>query len=144
MGLCFPWGFDYDLNTNLGIGLIWRKLLIVDDDELSARFFGEVLTSMGHQVAAIGSAVHAFDVIAHDTPDLILMDLEMPDMNGVDATRQLKNNPVTQGIPVVILTAHPEAQAFEEVSMAGADGYLNKQSDRPTIEAAINKALPGS
>ncbi|MEQ8228317.1 MAG: response regulator [Rhodospirillales bacterium] len=120
------------------------KLLIVDDDELSARFFGEVLTSMGHQVAAIGSATHAFDAIAHDTPDLILMDLEMPDMNGVEATRQLKSNPVTQDIPVVILTAHPEAQAFEEVSMAGADGYLNKQSDRPAIEAAINTALSGS
>lgn len=117
------------------------KLLIIDDDELSARFFGEVLTGMGYQVAAVSNAPDAFEVIAQDRPDLILMDLEMPAMDGVEATRHIKNNPITQALPVIILTAHPEAQAFDEVTMAGADGFLSKQSDRPTIEAVLAAAL---
>tara|TARA_B100000405_G_scaffold195507_2_gene137065 strand:+ start:667 stop:1074 length:408 start_codon:yes stop_codon:yes gene_type:complete len=131
------------MNCVLGDIFIMAKLLIIDDDEVSARFFGEILTSMGHRVAALGSAVDAAEVVGEITPDLILMDLEMPEVDGTEATRRLKQIPEFNSIPVVILTAHSEVQAFDEVQAAGADGFLNKQSDRPTIERTIESALAG-
>tara|TARA_R110001592_G_scaffold295428_2_gene565411 strand:+ start:959 stop:1321 length:363 start_codon:yes stop_codon:yes gene_type:complete len=117
------------------------KLLIVDDDEISARFFGEILTSLGHVVIAVGNASDAFDVIAREGTDLVLMDLEMPGINGVEATREIKRNKAFQDVPVLILSAHAEAQAFEEVRLAGADGYIHKHCDRTTLEQKVDEAL---
>lgn len=117
------------------------KLLIVDDDEISARFFGEVLTNLGHRVVAVSNAPDAIELAAGEPPDLILMDLEMPGMNGIDATREIKGNAALSHIPVAILSAHSEAQAFDEVRLSGADDYIHKQSDRATLQRKVDGIL---
>jgi len=117
------------------------RILIVDDEEMSALFFGEILKNMGHSVVAAGSAAAALELLESNKPDLVLMDLEMPGMDGTTATREIKKNPGTAHIPVVILTAHSETRAMEEVTFARADGFLNKQADHAALGAAVDRAL---
>jgi CheY-like chemotaxis protein len=120
-----------------------KRILLVEDNAINRRLAQFLLKSHGYEVWEAGSARDAFVAIAERQPDLILMDIQLPGMDGLAATKELKANPSTRGIPVVAVTSYAmkgdEAKAFE----AGCCGYVTKPIDKERLLEAVTKALAG-
>src|SRR5438093_6127354 len=102
------------------------KLLLVEDNEMNRDMLSRRLARRGYEVSV---AVDGFDGIAKakaELPRLVLMDVTLPGLDGLDATRQLKADPATVGIPVIALTAHAAAGDREQALAAGCDDYDTK------------------
>ena len=95
----------------------------------------------GYAVEVAGSANEAFEVLRERTPDLILMDIQLPGEDGLAATKRLKAVPATATIPVVALTAHAMAGDREQALAAGCAGYISKPIDTRTFGMAVKEFL---
>ena len=105
------------------------KVLIVDDEPDNIELLARRLTRRGYAVVSATSAVEGIAIAETERPDVILMDIKMPQVDGLEATRRLKANPKTNSIPVITLTAHamPEDRAL--ALSAGAEEYESKPVD---------------
>jgi two-component system cell cycle response regulator DivK len=103
-----------------------KRVLVVEDNELNMRLLNDVLEAHGYQVqkAVEGKAVLA--LARQFRPHLVLMDIQLPDISGLDACRQLKADPETQDIPIVAVTAFAMAGDEGKARAAGCDGYITK------------------
>ena len=101
-------------------------ILVVDDYEDAREMYAEYLRFCGFRVAEARNGNEALEQAFSLTPDLILMDLSLPGMDGWEATRQLKADPRTNRIPVVALTGHALAGASEGARKAGCDSFVTK------------------
>lgn len=122
-----------------------RSLILVADDYKDTRdMYGQFLARAGFRVALAGDGLEAVGK-AHDLqPDLIVMDLSMPGMDGSTANRRLKEDPRTSCIPVVLLTAYELEHLTSEVSEAGFAGFLTKPCMPADLIAEIDRVLYGS
>ena len=113
------------------------RVLIVDDNALNLELARAVLHAGQIAVACAADANQAVDQVTAFEPDLILMDIQMPGMDGLELTRRLKAAPQTQGIVVVAFTAY--AMNGDQVKMreAGCDGYIAKPIDVATFAATV-------
>ena len=118
-------------------------ILVVEDNEANQLLVRAVLEMDGHRVALAGSAPEALDQLRASTPDLILMDVQLPGQDGLSLTRELKANPATSGIPVVALTAHAMTGDRELALSAGCAGYISKPIDTHTFGPLVRQFLPG-
>ena len=101
-----------------------RCILIVDDEPLNLKLFTLTLIKRGYRVLQASDGYNAF-VLAHDgRPDLIIMDVQLPEISGLEVTRTLKNSIHTQNIPIVIATAFLIDK--EELRDSGCDGHITK------------------
>ena len=112
-------------------------ILIVDDNPTNAKLLAFILTREGHAVATAGDAEQALAAIARDRPRLILMDLQLPGVDGFELTRRLKADPATAGVVVVAVTAYAMTGDEDRARAAGCDGYLSKPIDTRTLAATI-------
>lgn len=119
-------------------------ILVVDDNPVNARLVSYVLAAEGFEVHAAGDSLAAGAFLTSRAPDLILMDLQLPGMGGLDFTRQLKADPRTRGIPVVALTACAMAGDEEGALRAGCDGYLTKPIDTRSLASQVAVFLRGA
>jgi two-component system cell cycle response regulator DivK len=120
-----------------------RRILLVEDNPLNRELLETVLVRAGYEVLVAPDGESAL-AAAHAThPDLILMDLELPGLDGLEATRRLKADPATRGIPILALTAYAMRGDEERARRAGCDGYLTKPINRRTLLDAIASCLPG-
>ncbi|HET7746491.1 MAG TPA: response regulator [Vicinamibacteria bacterium] len=103
-----------------------RLVLLVDDIEDNREMYVQYLTFTGYRVAEADSGQDALVKAAALRPDVIVMDMSLPGMDGWEATRRLKKDPVTKKIPVVALTGHAFAGSDERAREAGCDGFLTK------------------
>jgi two-component system cell cycle response regulator DivK len=101
-------------------------VLIVDDNERNLRLARDVLRHAGLRTLEAANAAEAFELAAAETPDVILMDIRLPDLDGTEVARRLKENELTAGIPVVALTSFAMKGDREWFLDAGFDGYLEK------------------
>jgi two-component system, cell cycle response regulator DivK len=101
-------------------------VLYVEDDKLSSRLVQKMLKPMGYDTITAEDAATGIHMAVTEMPDIILMDVGLPDMNGYDATRRLKALPEVAHIPVIILTADTTGQVRSACLDAGCDAYLNK------------------
>ena len=106
-----------------------RTVLIVEDQIEMRAIASAYLEHQGYRVLATGDGVDAVRQARTEHPDLIFMDISVPGMDGIRATAELKRDPATRGIPVVILTAHPYGSVGKRAMDAGCDGWLNKPCD---------------
>jgi two-component system cell cycle response regulator DivK len=113
------------------------RVLVVDDNELTVELVTFVLSEDGFDVESARDAAEALMRIALAPPDLILMDVQMPGMNGVDLTRQLKADPATQHVPIVAFTAYAMKGDEAKLRAAGCDGYLSKPIDVATFASKV-------
>jgi CheY-like chemotaxis protein len=113
------------------------EVLVVDDSLVNLRLIRAVLEGKGFTVRGAGSAEEAFAMIRQRPPDLILMDISLPGMSGLEATRILKAEPATKGIPVVGLSAHAMQGDAEKALAVGCDGYLTKPIDTRTLASYL-------
>jgi CheY-like chemotaxis protein len=97
-------------------------ILLVEDEEPIQQFIGDLLQEEGYRVQCASDGAQALDLVADRRPDLVLTDLMMPIMNGFELCRRLKDNPVTSGIPIVVMSAVGRQQAIE----CDADDFLGK------------------
>jgi two-component system cell cycle response regulator DivK len=114
-----------------------KKVLVVEDDMDNRRIVVKVLSVEGYRVIEAADGVQALARVREEPPDLILMDLALPNMDGWEATRQLKLDPATRAIPVVALTAFAMRGDEEQARAAGCDDYLPK----PVRPAAIREIV---
>jgi two-component system, cell cycle response regulator DivK len=101
-------------------------ILIVEDNEKNLKLVRDILQFRGYRTLEAGTAEEGISLAGEHRPDLILMDIQLPDMDGGTALQQLRAEPSTAGIPVVALTAQAMAGDRERLLGAGFDGYLTK------------------
>lgn len=110
-------------------------VLVVDDNPVNSKLVRVVLTCAGYEVLTAGDAVEALSLMARRPPQLVLMDLQLPGMDGLELTRLIKAAPATAHVPVVALTAYAMRGDEERALAAGCAGYIAKPID--------TRALPG-
>lgn len=118
-------------------------LLLVEDNELNRDMQVRRLERKGFEVLIAMDGQEGVEVATAKLPDLILMDLNLPVMDGWEATRQLKGAPETRGIPIIALTAHATSGDREKAMEAGCDEYVSKPIDMAQLLAMIEKTLSG-
>lgn len=118
------------------------KILIADDDEMNRDVLSRRLHRHGYEVAVACDGEEVVAMASSETPDLILMDLSMPVLNGWQATEKIKSNPATQHIPVLAFTSHKING--EDAMMAGFDGYALKPVELDSLLAQMEKLLGGA
>lgn len=116
-------------------------VLVVDDFQDNREMFAEYLAFSGFRVAEAATGREALDRAFELIPDLILMDLSLPEIDGWKATRFLKNDPRTKQIPIVALTGHALAGHSREAKDAGCDAFLTKPCLPDTLVAEIRRVL---
>jgi CheY-like chemotaxis protein len=117
------------------------KVLLVEDNEASRDGLSRHLRRKGYAVVLAVDGRQGLDVARAEAPDLILMDMSLPVLDGWEATRQLKAGPHTRGIPVIALTAHAMAGDRERALEAGCDDYETKPIEFPRLLAKIEALL---
>ena len=118
-----------------------EPILIVDDNPVNARLASLTLELAGFKVQTAADAQQALDAIAQTLPRLILMDVQLPGMDGLELTRRLKADPATAAIPVVAITSYAMRGDEERVRAAGCDGYIAKPIDTRTFAATVDGFL---
>ncbi len=107
-----------------------EKILLVEDNAVNRDLIQFLLSSQGYQVLEAGTAQEAFEILKTERPDLILMDIQLPGMDGLEATKKLKGDPATQDIPVVAVTSYAMKGDREQALAAGCVGYITKPIDK--------------
>src|SRR5207302_1546499 len=103
-----------------------KMVLIVEDNALNLKLLNDLLEYHGYQVLATGSGEAAIQIAEQQQPDLILMDIQLPDITGMDATRRLKANERTRMIPVIAVTAFAMSGDRAMILESGCDDYVAK------------------
>ena len=113
------------------------RILIVDDNPTNLKLVSYVVKAHGHDVATAGDAMAAVASIEQDRPTLILMDLQLPGIDGLELTRRLKADPKTRAIPIIAVTAYAMKGDLEKAIAAGCDDYVTKPIDTRTLPDVI-------
>ena len=119
------------------------KILYVEDNEDNVYVVRQRLTRAGYAVQVAADGEQGLAMVAADRPDLILMDLSLPGLDGWEVTRRLKASPDTRNIPIIALTAHAMTGDREKALAAGCDDYDSKPVDFGRLRAKIQALLPG-
>jgi CheY-like chemotaxis protein len=117
-------------------------ILLVEDNALNRELATDLLEVAGFRVLLASTAYEALALAQADAPHLILMDISLPDMDGLEATRRLKKEPRTSGIPVVALTAQAMPGDREKALAAGCCGYITKPIDTRGFTKTVLQFLP--
>jgi two-component system, cell cycle response regulator DivK len=117
------------------------KILLVEDDEMNRDMLSRRLARQGYQVVIAVDARQGLALARSESPDLILMDLNLPGRDGWEATRQLKAGPQTRTIPIIAVTAHAMTGDREIALDVGFDDYETKPIDFPRLLAKIEGML---
>ena len=120
------------------------KILVVDDDEMNRDMLSRRLQRKGFEVSIAVNGQDAVDKTRAERPNLVLMDLSMPVMDGYEATGVLKGDDATKGIPIVGLSAHAMVGDREKAINAGCDDYDTKPVDFPRLLKLIERFIGGS
>lgn len=120
-----------------------RRILLVEDNELNRDMLSRRLGLRGFAVSIAVDGAQAVDKAALELPDLILMDISLPEMDGWEATRRIKAAAATRAIPVIALTAHAMAGDRERSLAAGCDDFDTKPVELDRLLGKINALLAG-
>ena len=118
-----------------------KRILAVDDDASICEFYETSLKMMGFDVRIANSGRSAKESILLHRPDLILMDIMMPDQDGISLTRELRADRKTSDIPIVMVSGLADAGTLQDALLFGAVGYLVKPIDIDTLKAKIDSTL---
>src|SRR5215470_7304054 len=120
------------------------KILLVEDNEMNRDMLSRRLTRNGFEVAIAVDGQQGVEMAASEQPDVILMDMSLPVMDGWEATRRVKADPATRAIPVIALTANALVEDREKALAAGCDDFDTKPVELPRLLEKIKKHLQGA
>lgn len=118
-----------------------RTVLIVDDDSRNRKLEEALLRADGYAVQSVDSGAAALATIGSTPPDLVLLDLMMPGMDGFEVIRRMKADPAMQAIPVILVTALDDAASRARAATAGVTDIITKPIDRWELKACLDKLL---
>jgi CheY-like chemotaxis protein len=122
-------------------GTMNKTILVVDDSAMICHVVGQILKESGYTVVTAKNGREGYELAQKHDPRLIIMDVEMPVMDGIQATAMIKSEPKTAHIPVLIFTSLGGENDLKRAKDAGCQGFLNKPISRGTIQAEIVKLL---
>jgi len=103
-----------------------KTVLIVEDNELNMKLFHDLLEAHGYDILGTRNGIEALDLARRHRPDLILMDIQLPEVSGLEVTKWLKDDPELRSIPVVAVTAFAMKGDEERIRQGGCEAYLSK------------------
>ena len=118
-----------------------EPILIVDDNAQNLKLAKVILVAEGYDVRTAIDAEDALTILESFTPRLILMDLQLPRMDGLELTRQIKNDPARRGMIIIALTAYAMKGDDEKAFAAGCDGYMSKPIDTAALSRVVAEHL---
>jgi len=118
-----------------------KTVLIVEDNELNMKLFNDLLEANGRATLRTKSGVEAVKLAREHKPDLILMDIQLPEVSGLEVTRWLKEDPELRHIPVVAITAFAMKGDEEKILQGGCEGYLSKPISVAKFLETVNAFL---
>jgi two-component system cell cycle response regulator DivK len=119
------------------------KVLLVEDNQMNRDMLSRRLARKGYEVVVAEDGQAGVQMASSESPDIILMDMSLPVIDGWEATRQVKAAPETSAIPIIALTAHAMASDREKALNAGCDDYDTKPVERSRLLEKIEKLLAG-
>ncbi len=120
-----------------------KTVLIIEDEEDAAELFAEMMRVSGFRVVKITTSAPAMDVLTKEKPDLVILDIMMPDISGLDVLRQMRGDPTLTHIPVVVVSAKGTPTDIKTGMDAGASTYLTKPVGFLELKDAVSRALGG-
>lgn len=120
-----------------------KKILVVEDQEDNRQILRDLLGSAGFEMVEAGDGAAGVKAAATEKPDLILMDIQLPVMDGYEATRCIKADPALKSIPVIVVTSYALSGDEEKARAAGCDGYVTKPYSPRQLLAKVREYLPG-
>jgi two-component system, cell cycle response regulator DivK len=103
-----------------------KRILIVEDNQFDGRLLKDILESRGYETLQTSDGLEAIEVALANLPDLILLDIQLPDMSGLEVTRRLRSDERSRRIPIVAVTAHAMGWHEREALDSGCDAYISK------------------
>jgi CheY-like chemotaxis protein len=122
----------------------YRSILLIDDDDMNLNLMEEIFTASGYMVYKAHSGREGLKLASENVPDVILMDLVMPEMDGFDTTQHLKQNPKTENIPVVACSAVATKEFQERAKQTGCVGYIIKPIEPDRLVEQVRKHVIAS
>jgi|SRR5688572_24986476 len=117
-----------------------QKILYIEDDALNLRLVRKMLKTLDYDMIEVRNGLDAARVALYERPDVILLDIQLLDISGLDVARELKSHPEMAHIPVIVVTADPSN--YQACQAAGCDGYLTKPLSRTSLLKTIVQFLP--
>ncbi len=117
------------------------KILLIEDDPVQVELIKKLLEPRGHVVLTVGNGQDGIKVAQVEKPELILMDMIIPGMHGLEATIKLKEDPATSGIPIIALTIMSSPKFVQECYRAGVADYIKKPFDRKAVLASVERIV---
>ena len=118
-----------------------KKILIVEDNPQNMRLVEMILRDQDYSLLQATDGEKALDVVSQEIPDLIIMDIQLPGMNGLDVTRMLRKNTATSSIPIIGMTAYAMKGDREKIMAAGCDVYISKPINTRELPGLIKSIL---
>ncbi|ORJ63341.1 two-component system response regulator [Geothermobacter hydrogeniphilus] len=118
-----------------------KKILIVEDEESLLKLESILLTSKGFEVRGVANGTEALEAIAEEPPDLVLLDIMLPELDGFEVCRRIKEQEATRGIPVIMLTAKKSREDMSRGEEVGADWYITKPFKSAMVIETIQRFL---
>ena len=103
-----------------------KTILVVEDNVLNMKLWNEILEAQGYQLFKTALGLEAVGIARQSPPDLILLDIQLPDVSGFDVAQRLKADDVTRSIPIVAVTAFARSEDEQRALASGCDGYISK------------------
>ena len=121
-----------------------KRILVVEDQEDNRQILRDLLTSADFEVIEAADGETGLAAAAAHRPDLILMDVQLPGLDGYEATRRLKADAVLQAIPIIVVTSYALAGDDEKARAAGCDAYISKPYSPRELLAKVREYLPAA
>jgi twitching motility two-component system response regulator PilG len=118
-----------------------QKILVVEDEESLLKLESILLTSKGYAVRGVSNGKEALDAISEEQPDLVLLDIMLPEMDGFEVCRRIKSEESTRHIPVIMLTAKKSREDMARGETVGADWYITKPFKSAMVIETIQRFL---
>ena len=119
-----------------------KRILVVEDQEDNRRIVRDLLSASGYQLVEATTGEEGLKLAASEKPDLILMDIQLPGMDGYEVTRRIKANPELNPIPIIVVTSYALSGDDKKAFDAGCNGYVTKPFSPRVLLAKIREFLP--
>ena len=121
-----------------------KRILVVEDQEDNRQILRDLLGNAGYELIEAGDGEQALDAYAKQRPDLILMDIQLPVMDGYEATRRIRADPESKAIPIIAVTSYALAGDEGKALAAGCNAYVTKPYSPRALLATVREYLPSS